>query len=102
MKATSQRHAVQSLHRRKTSIYALTVPAHVEKNALLDAIIAAVDAEPDVLRAGAWTQNGNAIVLFRASNTPTAIAVAERAGGNTPGSKLLTGAGVYQHVVAHA
>ena len=85
---------------RATSLYVLTVPAHVEVNRLVDAMIQKMDDNSDIQRAGAWAKGGNAVVMFRASSDAVAMAAADTFGGNTSGSILHTGIGANRRDVA--
>lgn len=87
---------------RRTSIYALVIPAPLEVDALLASMKAIVDEEPDVQRAGCWAEDGDAVVLFRASDDTTATAVARKAGLTIEGATLSTGTGVHRRMVAPA
>lgn len=88
--------------KRRTSIYRLTVPSHLQTEMLLQEAIRLVDADPTVERAGAWTKDGNVVVLYRAAGDEAAIAAAEPLGGNTPGATLHIGLGVHTRLVATA
>lgn len=79
---------------RRTSIYDLQVPG----TALLDIVINLVDGESDVLRAGAWAQDGKSIVLFRAPSVDVAQRVAQLASVGTE-YELHTGVGVHRRSV---
>lgn len=86
--------------RRRTSLYALRVPAHVPLSDLLDAMISECDSNEDITRSGAWPDGGTACIMFRATDDAAAIRAAERMGGNTHGARLHTGLGVNYRVVA--
>lgn len=87
---------------RRTSLYVLTVPAHVDVHQLVNAMVQKMDENPDIQRAGSWAKDGHAVVMFRTTNDAVAIAVAESLGGNTSGSILHTGLGVHRRNVAIA